>query len=182
MSRNASAPCLPVKSINSLNDLTLMKVSSLLLKLSLPALLLAACHTMSREEPETAPGNWNVLGEEALASSHGRIDFVTHVRPILEWKCVPCHSRTEFPMFSLENRRKAFEGGPLGKRIIPGEPNESALVAHIASTHKSVLAMPPVGNRLTPDEVRILTAWIKQGAPWPSGKPGNLTPHLAPEP
>jgi uncharacterized membrane protein len=144
--------------------------------------LIPACQSTTTEQPETAPADWNVLDAKALKSSHGHVDFVTHVKPILEQKCVPCHSQTVYPMFSLESRQKAFEGGPLGKRIIPGDPNDSALVFHIASTHRSIQVMPPVGNRLTADEIRILTAWVKQGAEWPRGKAGNLSPRYVPEP
>ena len=85
-------------------------------------------------------------------------------------------------MFSLENHERAFQGGPLGKRIIPGQPDDSALIIHIASTHSSIKAMPPVGNRLTADEIRILTIWVKQGASWRKGKAGDMTPHYVPEP
>lgn len=155
---------------------------SLLFRFALAIPLLTACQSPAPEQPETAPADWNVLDAKTLANSHGHIDFVTHVRPILEQKCVPCHSRTVYPMFSLENRQKAFEGGPLGKRIIPGDTTDSALVFHITSTHRSIQVMPPVGNRLTADEIRILTAWVKQGAEWPRGKAGNLTPLSIPEP
>lgn len=146
------------------------------------AALLTGCESTSSEQPETAPADWNVLDAKTLAGSHGRIDFVTHVKPILQLKCVPCHSQATYPAFSLETRQKAFQGGPLGRRIIPGEPDESALILHIASTHRSIQVMPPVGNRLTADEIRILTAWVKQGAPWPRGKAGDMTPHFVPEP
>jgi mono/diheme cytochrome c family protein len=143
---------------------------------------LVGCESPDSGQRQTAPAEWNVLDAKALASSHGRIDFETHVKPILSAKCVICHNRGALPIFSMENRQKAFEGGPFGQRILPGKPNESALVKHITSTHMSVPAMPPLGQRLTADEVRILTAWVKQGSPWPSGKAGDLTPRNIPEP
>lgn len=136
-----------------------------------------SCGTTMKEESETAPSEWNVLGRKALASSHGQIDFTTHVKPVLEAKCVVCHQRNVLPFFSLENRKLAFAEGKMGARIVPGKPGESRLLMHAHGGTPGLKAMPPVGDRLTTEESRILTAWIAQGANWPSGKAGELDPH-----
>jgi uncharacterized membrane protein len=157
-----------------------MKTTSLALLHGLLAFgLLTACQTFAPDDSETAPGNWNVLSDADLATTHGHIDFVKHVKPILEAKCVICHNHATLPGFSLENRKEAFAGGPLGRRIMPGRPEDSALLIHVTTAHFKVQAMPPVGERLTKDERRILTAWVKQGAWWPRGKAGVLNPNAA---
>ena len=140
-------------------------------------LLLLSCKTPPQEEPETAPADWSVLSKEALATSHGRIDFAMHVKPVLEAKCVVCHQRKVLPFFSLENRKLAFGEGRMGTRIVPGKPDESRLLMHAHGGTPGLKVMPPVGDRLTRDETRILTAWIAQGAAWPAGKAGELDPH-----
>lgn len=130
---------------------------------------LSACHTPAAPHSETAPSDWNVLGEKALKCSHGKIDFVTHVKPVLEAKCVVCHNRQTLPFFSLENRALAFASPP---RIVPGHPELSLLI--INGTQNHAKTMPPVGERLTLDEKRILTEWVRQGAHWPDGAAGTL--------
>ena len=130
---------------------------------------LGACQTPAPPHSETAPSDWNVLGEKALKSSHGKIDFVTHVKPVLEAKCVVCHNHQTLPFFSMENRASAFAGPP---RIVPGHPEKSPLI--INGTQNHAHTMPPVGERLTVDEKRILKEWVRQGAVWPDGVAGSL--------
>lgn len=143
------------------------------LTLVLPCALLAcwlpSCKTPS--DPQTAPGNVEVLSEAALKQSHGKIDFVTQVKPVLEAKCVICHNRKTLPLFSLENRKLAFAAPT---HIVPGHPESSLLIVNGTLDHAKT--MPPVGNRLTTGEKRVITAWVKQGADWPEGPAGNLHP------
>lgn len=130
---------------------------------------LTTCQSPSASE--TAPENIEVLSEAALSASHHTIDFSRHVKPVLEAKCVICHNRKTLPFFSLENREMAFAEPA---RIVPGHPGKSLLIINGTINHAKT--MPPVGNRLTRDEKRILAAWVKQGAVWPSGKAGDLLP------
>ena len=130
---------------------------------------LGACHTPVTSHSETAPADWNVLSATALKSSHEKIDFVTHVKPVLEAKCVMCHNQETLPFFSMESRALAFA---VPSRIVPGHPEKSLLIINGTKSHAQT--MPPVGERLTPDEKRILTEWVRQGAHWPVGKAGTL--------
>ena len=132
---------------------------------------LISCATARQEvASETAPADWNVLSEDALASSHGEISFSKHIKPVLEAKCAICHQSEVLPFFSLENREKAFAGS----RIVPGKPDQSRLLLHAHGDTPGLKTMPPVGDRLTEDEKRILRDWIAQGAPWPTGNAGAL--------
>jgi len=145
----------------------------------LAALLAAAavtgCQIKSPPESETAPADWTPLSQEAIASSKGKISFATHVAPILEAKCLACHSGdTAIAGYSLQNRQRAFQPGPAGPRIIPGDPAHSKLVTNISAAHASLDVMPPVGDRLLNVEKSILRRWIKQGAEWPDGPAGAL--------
>jgi uncharacterized membrane protein len=135
---------------------------------------LASCTTPPN--PETKPMGENVLGQEAIhATKTGPVDFVAHVKPVLEAKCVMCHNREALPgHMSLETRKEAMRSGALGAYIVPGHPERSLLVANVNSAHQKVSVMPAVGERLTPDEYAILTKWVKEGASWPAGKAGTL--------
>jgi hypothetical protein len=141
----------------------------------LAAALLPACQLKSPPESETAPADWTPLSEAAIASSKKQISFATHVAPVLEAKCLACHSgSTAIAGYSLQNRVRAFEPGPAGPRIVPGHPDRSKLVTNISAAHASLDVMPPVGDRLLKVEKNILRRWIKQGAEWPSGPEGTL--------
>ena len=134
----------------------------------------ASCTTPS--DSETKPMGANVLSQAAIhAAKTGPVDFATHVKPVLEAKCVMCHNRKALPGHgSLENRQEAVRTGELGAYIQPGHPEYSLLVSNVKSAHHNASAMPAVGERLTPDEFAILTKWVKEGAKWPAGKAGTL--------
>jgi hypothetical protein len=119
------------------------------------------------------------LTSEALATSRDDISFSTHVGPILQAKCLACHSgQTAIAGYSLENRERAFAAGPAGPRIVPHRPEQSRLISNVSATHASLDVMPPVGDRLLKVEKKILRRWIEQGAVWPAGPEGTLTPPL----
>ena len=134
---------------------------------------LVSCSTPT-EQPETAPADWEVLKPDALASSQGKISFAEHVKPVLEAKCLVCHNRKATPLFSMANRASAFGTSSSGTRIVPGKPNDSLFIFKGTKNHAGT--MPPVGERLTENEKRILTAWVEQGAEWPDGAKGELRP------
>jgi len=138
------------------------------------ALVLVSC--AAPPDSQTKPMGEDVLSKEQIrAAKTGPVDFVAHVKPVLEWKCVMCHNRKALPGHaSFESRREALRTKTLGTYIVPGHPETSLLVANTASTHKNVSVMPAVGERLTKDEYAILTKWVKEGANWPSGAAGTL--------
>ncbi len=138
------------------------------------ALLLASC--TAPVDSETKPLGENVLSKEQIhAAKHAPVDFITHVKPVLEAKCVMCHNRQALPgHMSLENRAEAMSSGALGTFIVPGSPENSLLISNVHSAHTKMSVMPAVGERLTDDEYAILTKWVKEGARWPAGASGTL--------
>ncbi len=153
----------------SSNAMNYRHLSSLLCVLAL-----ASCSTSP--DSETKPMGENVLSKEAIhAAKTGPVDFVAHVKPVLEAKCVMCHNRKALPGHgSLENRKEATRSGALGAYIVPGHPEYSLLVANVKTAHHKTSVMPAVGERLTEDEYAILQKWVKEGAAWPAGKEGTL--------
>ena len=127
-------------------------------------------------DSETKPMGENVLTKaEIQRAKAGPVDFITHVKPIFEAKCVMCHNRQALPgHMSLETRSAAMRTGALGAYIVPGHPEQSLLVANVKSAHSSASVMPAVGERLTADEYQIISKWVKEGAAWPSGMTGVL--------
>ncbi|MFM7605538.1 MAG: c-type cytochrome domain-containing protein [Prosthecobacter sp.] len=138
------------------------------------ALLLNSC--AAPLDSETKPLGENVLTRQQIQEAkHGSVDFISHVKPLLEAKCVMCHNCVALPgHMSLENRAEAMRSGALGTFIVPGSPENSLLISHTHSAHTKMSVMPVVGERLTEDEYEILTKWVKEGARWPAGDAGKL--------
>ncbi|HUF63633.1 MAG TPA: c-type cytochrome domain-containing protein [Verrucomicrobiales bacterium] len=103
-----------------------------------------------------------------------KIDFVTHVKPLLKTHCLPCHNTgLLLGNLNLENRELAFSS-PF---IIPGQPSASKFYTVTLLTEgKHAEAMPPEGPRLSDENKEVLRRWIEQGAPWPEGPEGTLLP------
>lgn len=145
-------------------------------------LLMSACAgpgVESERGGETAPEGLSVLAPEVLRSTRGAVSFEHQVKPILESKCLSCHSdQAAAGAYRLESRDMAMQPGAYGPRIVPGRPGSSRLL-QVTAAHQGVVAMPLVGARLTPSEEKILWRWIQQGAPWPEGVTGALRPSLA---
>jgi mono/diheme cytochrome c family protein len=101
------------------------------------------------------------------AAPAGAVDFYKQVQPILEAKCAACHTGDN-PKggLKLDNRAAALKGGKNdGSALEPGKPKASALLMRAKATDDT--AMPPKGDKLTADELRIVEQWIAEGGRWP---------------
>ncbi len=91
--------------------------------------------------------------------------FEKSVRPILANHCFECHGpKKQKAGLRLDSREAMLAGGDTGPAIVPGHAEQSLLIKAIG--YKDEPQMPPKGP-LGPEQVATLTAWIKQGAPWP---------------
>lgn len=99
------------------------------------------------------------------------IDYARQVRPILSRNCFPCHGQDEGKRaggLRLDVREAATR--PLddgATAIVPGDVDSSELIFRITEEDETV-GMPPKesGNRLTSEEVAVLTRWVEEGAPY----------------
>ena len=105
-----------------------------------------------------------LCGIRAVCSDE-EIDFDKQVAPILTANCLKCHNSTKARAgLNLSSRQNALKGSDAGEVLIPGKPEESLLIKRAMDG-----SMPPEtdGRRLTPEEVKVLIAWVKAGAKWP---------------
>ena len=104
----------------------------------------------------------------ASAAEPTRADFARDVRPILERSCWKCHGPDRQKGGLRLDRRAAALGATDsgGRAITPGKADESELIRRV-ETGDVEERMPPKSDPLGRDEVRILRAWIDQGAAWP---------------
>ena len=142
------------------------------LRALIPVLLAVGCAAPHPHESETLLPGRNVFpAREIRVAMQGTVDFSRHVKPILAAKCVACHDRGSQPQgVHFDSRANATKSGALGVFIVPGHPERSPFLTSIKSAHRGVTSMPPVGERLTSEEVGLLYRWIQQGAPWPASE------------
>ena len=131
---------------------------------------LASCRHVSPEGPETSPVGPSILSDATIKEAlSGPVSYQRHIQPLLSHNCQHCHDGKVRPdLVNFSKRASVMASGPYGPRIVPGKPDQSLIVNNLSLTHAPVKTMPPVGNRLTPDETKILRKWISEGAPWPA--------------
>jgi hypothetical protein len=129
--------------------------------------LLASCGGI---DPETRLDGTPVLSPRTQAETRTHIDFVQHVKPIIEQRCVWCHNGKDKEInYSLLNRSGAFAK----QRIVPGKPSKSLFYLAAGGDHPG-LEMPAVGMKIAPSDHAVLRRWIESGAVWPDGPAGQL--------
>ncbi len=90
-------------------------------------------------------------------------DYKRDIAPLLEAKCLRCHSpKKSDGKLDLTTRTAMLKGGISGPAIEPGKPDKSLIIELVHFNE-----MPPkrVQPRVTPDELTLLKAWITAGAP-----------------
>jgi uncharacterized membrane protein len=116
------------------------------------------------------------LPTKATDSAPG-VSFAKQIKPLLTSRCINCHhSGSMLGQLSLENRTMAFKPRVNGPVILPSRPESSTLYLVLKLPPKNPKAMPPAGHRVTDREMNLIYDWIKQGAQWPEGKAGVITP------
>ena len=91
---------------------------------------------------------------------------------LLEARCFKCHSHSAGKNkggLVMDSLAGLTTGGDGGAALLPGNPQKSLFLQNILSTDPDVM-MPPKGERLTQEEVALLTAWVQAGAAWPQSR------------
>jgi len=109
-------------------------------------------------------------GQRARPAPSPQADFFERrVRPMLSEHCFSCHGpKRQKSGLRVDSRQALLTGGDLGPAIVPGDPESSRLLQ--AVRHQGDIKMPAKGNKLPPEVIADLAAWIKIGAPWPEEK------------
>lgn len=105
-----------------------------------------------------------VLVVASSAEAGPKVQFNRDVRPILSENCFLCHgpdAKVRKAKLRLDDRDVAIAK----KAIVPGNVEESALVARINSTDENVVMPPPSTHKeLTKKQKDTLRQWIAEGA------------------
>lgn len=109
-----------------------------------------------------------------------KLSFTTDIRPLLQKHCVNCHhDGALMGDLKLQNRAAAFAPRAKGPVIIPGEPENSPLFKVLVLPGANPKAMPPEGHQIPAEQIATLKRWIAEGADWPEGPEGAVTPSPA---
>ncbi len=115
---------------------------------------------------------WLALGlvvfPAAAGNAEDRCDYTRDVKPLLKARCYACHGALKQEAgLRLDTADFARKGGQDGRVLIPGDAKGSELIRRVGSKDKDE-RMPPEGQPLTGDQIRILARWIATGATGPA--------------
>lgn len=104
---------------------------------------------------------------QSMTSAQAPISYQKNIEPIWTEKCVACHNHTTRQGgLNLETHAGLMNGGKRGAAIVPGQSGESLLVKMLEGVVKPQM---PLGDQLSPDEIKTVKAWIDTGARGPDG-------------
>lgn len=89
------------------------------------------------------------------------VSFANDVAPIFSASCVNCHGGDQTKAgLDLKTYASLMAGSMNGAVVFPGSPSQSVLV-QLAEEGK----MPKRGDKLTAEQVQIISDWVAAGAP-----------------
>jgi hypothetical protein len=119
------------------------------------------------------------LAAIAVKGQGARVDYRRQVQPILEGRCLECHSQDKRKGgLSLATYADVLEGGKDGAVVRPGNSANSLIVHRV--TGEIEPQMPKDDLPLEPAEIALLRLWIDQGARETPTSPAAPAPWEAP--
>jgi hypothetical protein len=104
------------------------------------------------------------------------VDYLRDIKPILKARCYTCHgSRKQESNLRLDTAAAIRAGGDSGAAIVPNNDAASLLLERVASSDESD-RMPPEGEPLAAEQIKLLRAWISAGGLGPQDEVGEPDP------
>lgn len=105
--------------------------------------------------------------EKKVVSIDDAMVFADVIKPVFEQKCFSCHGAGNIKGgLVLEDSSGIMAGGKTGPLFIAGNPDSSLLIRRILLPPGDKKHMPPASKpALADDEIALLKAWVKSGAP-----------------
>lgn len=105
------------------------------------------------------------------------VDYHSEVMPLLRRACLACHNeKIAESGLNMETVAKMLAGGDSGPALVAGDATMSLLISRSSGAEEPL--MPPEDNSagakpLTPQELGLLSLWIRQGAKVGEAKPSD---------
>jgi hypothetical protein len=108
------------------------------------------------------------------------VDYLKEVKPLLTETCYKCHGASQ-QKGSLRMDTAAFmlKGGDAGPSYQPGRSGESLLIKVVKGEHDDISRMPYKKPPLTEAQIKLLAAWIDEGAKAPADEKPESGKHWA---
>lgn len=111
-----------------------------------------------------------VLGGSALLAACGErtVSFASDIQPIIARHCLECHAEgkpgQEKSGLKLGSYDDLMRGTRFGPVVKPGDSLTSVLTMLVEGRADSSLKMPHGRTPLPQESIRLLKAWVEQGA------------------
>ncbi len=107
-----------------------------------------------------------VKADKALAITEDMPVYTAMIQPILDAKCVKCHSPSKSKGgLKLHDQNNLLAGGKNGPVLIAGNPDSSELIKRLYLPMEDEYHMPPEDQaQLTKAELQLLHEWVQAGA------------------
>jgi mono/diheme cytochrome c family protein len=90
------------------------------------------------------------------------VSYSKDIQPIFKENCLSCHKPDKKKgKLDMSTYADLMKGGKQGAPFKPGEPEKSLLVEMISGKEPE---MPEKGEPLKPEQVDLISRWIKEGA------------------
>lgn len=156
--KDSPEPAQPIKAVSPAESATALQT-----KTSPPEPKPTEVKSAEVEKPETP------AIAKPVAAAPVAPDFHSEIRPILEVACIQCHgAEKQKGDLRLDQLVHATNGGDGGPAIVSKDIVNSLLIERIELPADDDEIMPPKGDPLSPEQVKLLKDWIIAGAPWPT--------------
>lgn len=110
-------------------------------------------------------------GSGASPATEATVSYRRTIEPILDARCYQCHGPSgkadaDLRLSNLVEAQESYFGFDWEALIVPGSPDDSALLGVMLLPQDDSLAMPPPADAepMTPEEIELVRRWIEGGA------------------
>jgi cytochrome c5 len=133
----------------------------LIIGLALLTLIITACASSPAVTTQPAlPASTSANTLPGAQSSPASVSFAKDVMPIFENSCTSCHGTDQMKAgLDLRTYKSLMAGSSNGPVIVSGKSADSFLVQQVVKGK-----MPKRGQKLTSDQIKVISDWIDAGA------------------
>ncbi|MFP6581142.1 MAG: c-type cytochrome domain-containing protein [Candidatus Hydrogenedentota bacterium] len=117
-------------------------------------------NTLVLAKEKSTPANVDT----SVLDTDEKIDFETHIWPIIQASCLECHDEEEQDGdLRLDTKEYILEGGEFGDVLEPGSPDDSTFYELIMLPEDDTDFMPAKNDPLPDAQLELIKRWIEEG-------------------
>ena len=127
---------------------------------AMPATAAVSAASPTVAQPPPASPTITLPPDPATQAPIAQASFANDVMPIFQATCVKCHGKEQIKAgLDLRTYETTMQGSFKGVVIVPGDAANSFLVQQVVNGK-----MPKLGQKLTAEQIQIITDWVNTGA------------------